>query len=79
MKILYDSPSQIITVNAGGKKYKRGKDLSKIDTIENHSILVEDGKIKDLIPINSTHKIKHDKKVDLSGCIILPGLVECHT
>jgi imidazolonepropionase len=79
MKILYDSPSQIITVNAGGKKYKRGKELSKVDLLENHSIFVENGKIKDLVPSSSTHKIKYDKKIDLSGSIVLPGLVECHT
>lgn len=79
MKILYDSPSQIVTVNSGGKKYKRGKELSKVHILENHSIFVEDGKIKDLIPTSSAHKIKYDKKVDLSGCVVLPGLVECHT
>ena len=79
MKILYDSPSQIVTVNTGGKKYKRGKELSKVHTLENHSIFVEDGKIKDLIPTGSVQKIKYDKKVDLSGCVVLPGMVECHT
>lgn len=52
--------------------------MNEISPLENHSILVENRKIKDLIPVTS--KIpKHDKKISLKGRTILPGLIECHT
>lgn len=76
IKIFYN-PAQIITVNTFGKNYKRGKDLGEISLLENHSIIVENDIIKDFIPssvINGQYE-----KIDVSGKVILPGFVECHT
>src|SRR3989339_458815 len=79
MKTLFKNPSQIITVNAKGKNFKRGSELSDINPISDHSILVENGIIKDLVPNSSISKTSADKTVDLKDLIVLPGLVECHT
>jgi len=79
MKTLFKNPSQIITVNTNGKNLKRGSELSDINPISDHSILVENGNIKDLIPNLSVSKISADKTIDLKDLIVLPGLVECHT
>ncbi|MCX6173557.1 MAG: imidazolonepropionase [Ignavibacteriales bacterium] len=79
MKTLFKNPSQIITVNTNGKNLKRGSELSDINPITDHSILVENGIIKDLIPNSSTSKTSADKTIDLKDLILLPGLVECHT
>jgi len=79
MKIILSNPAQIITINTNGKNYKRGKELNEISVIENHSILIEDGYIKDIVT-NSSLKISSDDKViDLKNKTVLPGLVECHT
>ena len=79
MKLILSYPSQIITVNTNGKNYKRGKELNEISAIENHSIIIEDSYIKDIVS-NSSLKISSDDKViDLKNKIVLPGLVECHT
>ncbi|HEX3073849.1 MAG TPA: imidazolonepropionase, partial [Ignavibacteriales bacterium] len=76
IKVFYN-PLQIATVDTNGKNYKRGKELGEIGVLENHSILVEKGIIKDIVPSSSING-KYEK-IDLSGKVILPGLVECHT
>ena len=79
MKKLFVNASQIITCNTNGKNYKRGKELSELEILENHSIFCENGIIKDLIPNHSISKIKFDEKINLSEQVILPGLIDCHT
>lgn len=79
MKKLFVNASQIITCNTNGKNYKRGKELSELEVLENHSIFCENGIIKDLIPNHSISKIKFDEKINLSDQVILPGLIDCHT
>src|SRR5690554_5927578 len=79
MKILFQNPAQIVTVNTNGKNYKRGKNLNRIDVLEEHSLVVENGIIKDIIPVNTKSKTSFDKIINLDNKIILPGLVECHT
>ena len=79
MKKLLFSPSQIVTVNTNGKNFKRGKELSEINSIEDASIVIEDDIIKDIIPTKSVSKSSFDEVIDLNDKILLPGLVECHT
>lgn len=79
MKTLFFNPSQIITVSTNGKNYKQGEELSKNLVLTDHSILVENGKISDLLPNSKLDTITYDNKIDLTKRIVLPGLVECHT
>ena len=79
MKTLLFNPSSIITVNTSGKNYKRGKELSEIGKLNDHSIFFEDDLIKDIIPNSSVNKNNFDKIIDVSGKTVLPGLIECHT
>jgi imidazolonepropionase len=79
MKKLFINASQIVTCNTNGKNYKRGKELSEFEVLANHSIICENGIIKDIVPNYSTYKNNIDDKVDLSGKVILPGLIDCHT
>jgi imidazolonepropionase len=79
MKKLLFSPSQIVTVNTNGKNFKRGKELSEINCIDNASIVIEDDIIKDIILTKNISKSSFDEVVDLTDKILLPGLVECHT
>ncbi len=79
MKTLLKNPVQIVSVDTKSKHFKRGKELSEIGLLSDHSILVENGIIKDIIPNSSLSKISADKTVDLKDLIVLPGLIECHT
>ena len=79
MKKLFANAAQIVTCNTDGKNFKRGSELSELEVLENHSILSENGIIKDIIPNHSVNKISVDEKINLSGKLILPGLIDCHT
>jgi imidazolonepropionase len=79
MKTVLFNPASIITVNTHGKNCKRGKELSDIGKLNDHSIFFEDDLIKDIIPNSSVKKNNFDNVIDLTGKIVLPGLVECHT
>jgi len=79
MKTLLFNPASIVTVNTSGKNFKRGKELSEIGCIYEHSIVIEDDLIKDILPDSSLDKTKFEKIIDVTGKTVLPGLVECHT
>jgi imidazolonepropionase len=79
MKILLKNPAQIVTVDTNDMNFKRGKDMQDIRPIIGHSIIIEDGLIKDFIPESSAAKLSFDQIIDVNGMIVLPGLIECHT
>jgi imidazolonepropionase len=79
MQKLLFNPSQILTLDTQGKNVKRGTDLSDIDLLHDHSIVINDNLIADIIPNSSVSKSKFDAIIDVTGKIVLPGLVECHT
>lgn len=79
MKTLLTNPEQIVTIDSKGLNYKRGHDMKDIGVLTAHSILIEDGKILDIIPDSKAKRKSFDKQIDLQGKVILPGLVDCHT
>lgn len=79
MKKLIKEPSQIVTANTFGKNYKRGKDLASLEPLYDHSIIVENGIIKDFIKNSTINKHRFDEIIDVKDRLVLPGLIECHT
>ncbi|MCK5458187.1 MAG: imidazolonepropionase, partial [Melioribacteraceae bacterium] len=79
MKIILKNPSQIVTVTANGKGYKRGSDMNAIDVLTDHSIIINDGLIENIVKNDKLNSITVDETIDLTDKVVLPGLVECHT
>ena len=75
---LFHNASQVVTVNSGGKDFKTVSDMSQLNIHEDASIVVEDTRIVDLI-IGSKIPKKIDRKIDLTGKVVMPGLIDCHT
>lgn len=78
LKLLFN-PATIVTVNTNGKNVKRGNELGDVHPITGHSIIIEDDKIKDIIPTNSVIKSKFSEIINVESKTVLPGFVECHT
>ncbi len=76
---IFSNPAQIITVDTFGNNLKRGHELGEIGIVLEHSLVVEDDLIKDIVPNISVKNIYADEIIDVKDKIILPGLVECHT
>jgi len=79
MKKILLNPAQIITCDTKGKNFKRGKELNDISLIEDHSLIIENGIIKDFAPGTSLKINSSDIVIDIKDKVILPGLVDCHT
>ncbi len=79
MRKILLNPSLIVTVDTGGRNYKRGSELGSLGLLTGHSIIIENDTIKDLIPTGSLKNNSESEIVDITGKTILPGLVESHT
>ena len=79
MKKLLYNPAQILTIDTAGKNLKKGKEQSNAGLLENTSIEIENGIIKGFVKSANAKKEKYDEVIDLSGKVVTPGLVECHT
>lgn len=79
MITLLRNPKQIITVNTKGIHFKRGKEMNDIGVLNNHSILIENGKIINIIENSFIDKSDYDDEINIEKKIVLPGLIECHT
>lgn len=73
------NPAQIVTVDTKGKNFKRGSELNEINVLDNHSIIIENDIIKDILPNSSIEKYTYDIEIQTKDKVVLPGLIDCHT
>jgi imidazolonepropionase len=64
-----------------GSSAKKGKEQGEITVRNNCHILVEGGRIAEIgdNPPGLAQKFKDAEKLDAAGCLVTPGLIDCHT
>lgn len=78
LKLLLN-PAQIVTVDTKGENFKRGSKLNEINVVADHSIIIENDIIKDIVPDSSLKNHSSYEIINVKDKTVLPGLVECHT
>jgi len=72
--------AQLVGVTLPGTLRKSGSEMSRLDLIENGSLIVRDGLIDWLGPDSDLPPLPADAQtIDAAGRVILPGFVDSHT
>ena len=75
--MLIHSASQLLILSGGPQ---RGRDLGKLNILDNGAILMRDEKI---VAVGSTDELRasypNEPALDASGCVVMPGFVDPHT
>jgi len=84
MATLIKNISSLVTINADGKPYKCGEEMSDIGEIQNGAILFDEkilfvGTTDDALRYIYNNHIQVQETIDASGKTVLPGFVDSHT
>lgn len=79
--ILVRGARQLLTLR-GPSGPRRGADLRNLGLIQDGAVLVSGGEIREVGPsrrIENLALARDAEEIDASGCVVMPGLVDCHT
>jgi len=79
MTTLFINIKELIQIEDFPKLFVSGKEMKVLPTIKNAFLFIEDDLIKDFGEMNSLPNSKYDKKIDVSGKMILPTWCDSHT
>lgn len=79
MRLLIKNIKELIQVEAQVSKWRAGQDMSKLDTIKNAFLIVEEGKIKDFGEMSALEAMDFDNVVDATGKMVFPSFCDSHT
>lgn len=74
--LLIKNCGQLLTMKGG---VKRGRRMLDIGLIEDAFLACEGGKIIEVGRMKDLGKVSAKKIVDAKGCVVMPGLIDCHT
>ncbi|MCX7642052.1 MAG: imidazolonepropionase [Elusimicrobiales bacterium] len=82
MALLVENISQLLTLK-GERRFRIGKELSKLSIIDDGAIFIDDGVIKKVgkrkdVLFQMKSKVKFDV-IDVGGRVVMPGFFDCHT
>lgn len=80
-RLLIRGAIQLLTLR-GPSSPRRGPALSGLGIVENGALLVRNGVIEHVGPSHRVENLveaRRAREIDATGCIILPGFVDCHT
>ena len=78
--LLIHGARQVLTLR-GASSPRRGAALRNLSIIEDGSILIEDGKVRDVGPTRRIENLAAARKVrqiSARGCVVMPGFVDSH-
>ncbi len=76
MRLILRNPAGIATCSAGGKQFKRGKEMSHAGVVTGVDIYIEDGIIRE---VGRVAEKPDCEIIDVSGKTVIPGFVDPHT
>jgi imidazolonepropionase len=79
--LLVRGARQIVTMR-GPVRARRRAEMSRVGVLTGAAMLVENGRITQVgsaSRIENLTPAKRAKEIDASGCVVTPGLVDCHT
>jgi len=79
--ILVRGARQLLTLR-GPSGPRRGADLRNLGIIQDGAVLVAGGEIREVGPsrrIENLALARDAEEIDASGCVVMPGFVDCHT
>jgi len=85
MSILITNIKKLVGIENSPVKWKAGKEMAELGTIDNAWLLIEGDKIKDFGPMsnfstsNFEHQTSNFQEIDASGKMIFPSFCDSHT
>ena len=79
MITLIENIKSLIQVETTHRKWVAGKDMAKLETIENAYLLIENDLISDFGSMKNLPKINPDKTIDAKGKMVFPSFCDSHT
>ena len=78
--LLIHGARQVLTLRGVGSP-RRGSALRNLSIIEDGSILIEDGKVREVGPTRRLENLaaaRHVRRISARGKVVMPGFVDCH-
>ncbi|MFN7994194.1 MAG: amidohydrolase family protein [Bryobacteraceae bacterium] len=66
----------------GSQKPRRGDTLTNLGILRDGAILIHDGRVTEVGPSRRVENLglaRYAREIDATGCIVMPGFVDCHT
>lgn len=80
MRLLIKNIKSLINVEEHPRKWVAGEDMSRLNTLENAYLLVEEDKIKDFGKMEDLNaSVSADKEIDATGKMVFPSFCDSHT
>lgn len=79
MRTLIRNIKQLVQVEKMPRIWVAGKDMAKLDTIDNAYLIIDDDKIQDFGPMDELSDATADTIIDASGSLVMPAFCDPHT
>ena len=79
MKKLIVNIKQLIQIEEKPGRMKSGKEMSKLETINNAYLIINDDKIHDFGPMEELTDTSADETIDAEGSMVMPAFCDPHT